>query len=394
MADKKQLKFNTGKDGVAQIYKTAKGGTEVYMGNTGEFDEDTFNVSYGKGSHIDYDQKKQGKLHYFTTKGSPINYHSGSKSGRSTRIDTYPGGGMWDNDTDYYYKDNPGYLYNKKGIKNGEYTTYIRVHKDLGTHQAYAHKIGGRDEDALRSLFEMVYPTSDKDQVSANYNYAHFPYVHAKAKQFRDLDQFGEDSGWLALKTIHIVKDDYTHWEMWADFDPIDDDGSINNNWEKIAEFKDEGCDEYDNINVTWKCHKDVCRVDGFGEVDFALFSDREIDPAGKLNLYKTPNKKDDSGDDDDDNPDDYDKIQEPPIPKYEQQKPVIDNSQSGISTEEIQAAQKWLQDALKLNSKLVDTIQKVSAQQQGSTRPPSAAEQTQSQVVQPDPQVKADPES
>lgn len=278
-----KCKFRLGPDGVAQIYADAPKGSKVYMGNSGKFDEKIFNVSYGRNSHIDYEAKKQGKLNYFTTEGSKINYHSGAQSGRSTRIDTYAGGGMWSNDTDYSWKDNPGYLYNEKGTLNSEFTTYIRVHGDMGTHQAYAHKIGGRDEDALRSLAEMVYPTSGKREVAFNYNYAHFPYVHARAKTYGDLEEFGENFGWLALKTIHFVRDGYTHWEMWADFDPVADDGSLNNNWLLIAEYKDEGCDEYDNIPLSWRAHKQVCRVDGFEQVDFALFSDREIDPSATL---------------------------------------------------------------------------------------------------------------
>lgn len=328
-------KHNIGKDGVVQIYADLKGGSQVYMGSTGEFDEDVFNVSYGGGSHIEYEAKKEGKLNYFTTKGHPISYHSGADSGVSARIDTYPGKGMWKDKTDYYWKDNPGYLYNEKGILNGEYTTFIRVHKTLGSHQAYAHKIGGRDEDALRSLSEMVYPTSGKEQVSFNFDYAHFPYVHAKAKGFNDLDQFGEDYGWLALKTIHIVNDDYTHWEMWADFNPIDKDGSINNNWEKIAEYKDEGCDAYGNVAMSWKSQKEVCRVDGWAVTDFALFSDREIDPKSKPNVAKVGTKI------------------------TEQTKPVVDNSKSGISVEEVKEAQAWL--CKNPNVKLVDIINKIA---------------------------------
>lgn len=317
--------FQIAKDGVAMIYADKVGASQVYMGNSSEgFDDSVFNVSYGKKSHIDYEQKKDGKLNFYQTEGSPINYHSGSESGRSTRIDTYPGGGMWTNKTDFSWEDNPGYLYNKKGTLNSEFTTYIRVHGSLGTHQAYAHKKQGRDEDAIRSLAEMVYPTAGKNEVTFNYNYAHFPYVHAKAKNLEDLETFGDDWGWLALKTINIVKDDYTHWEMWADFDPIAKDGSINNNWEKIAEFKDEGCDEYNNVSVTWRCHKQVCRVDGFSKVDFALFSDREIDPT-KLTSTTVPKDK--------------------PV-KVEQTKPVFDcKAQSGLSTDEFLEAEQWLKD-------------------------------------------------
>lgn len=307
-----------GPDGVQQIYPDKQGGTQVYMRNSP--DKNLFNVSYGSKSHIPFSKKQQGSLTFFNTKGSPINYHSGSKSGRSTRIDTYPAGGMWGNKTKYLWKNNPGYLYNDKGILNGEYTTFIRVHDDLGTHQAYAHKIGGRDEDALRSLIEMVYPTSSHSSVTVNYNYAHFPYVSAKAKLYGKVPALKEDK-WLGLKTIHIVGKDSTHWEMWADLDPFADDGTINNNWQKIAEYEDKGCDAYDNIPLKWRCHKDVCRVDGFGNVDFALFSDREIDisapkePAGGQ-VGTTP-----------------------------QGPPVIDTEQDWNSKEEVAEAEAFIRD-------------------------------------------------
>ena len=321
------MKYIVGPDGVAQIYADLKGGTQVYMSS--DPDDDIFNVSYGTGSNIDYDTKKQGKLTYFTTTGHPITYHSGNEPGRSTRIDTYPDGGMWSNDTDYYWKDNPGYLYTKKGILNGEFTTFIRVHDDLGTHQAYAHKIGGRDEDAIRSLMEMVYPTEGHNSVNVNYNYAHFPYIKSKPKVFKKLQKLSEDSGWIGVKTIHIVHDDYTHWEMWIEEDPFKDDGTINNNWAKVAEYKDEGCDEYDNTSMGWRCHKDVCRVDGFGRVDFALFSDREIDPNSKPNAAI---------------PKDNDDIQG---------KPERDDSFNWNSVEEVQAAKSFITSNTKISQNL-----------------------------------------
>jgi hypothetical protein len=271
--------FAIGPDGVAQIYPDKKGGTQVYMKNNP--DKNTFNVSYGKNSHIPYSKKQQGSVTYFTTEGSPINYHSGNKSGRSVRIDTYPAGGMWKNKTKYYFKDNPGFLYTEKGILNGEFTTFIRVHDDKGTHKAYAHKVGGRDEDALRSLVEMVYPTGSHATVTVNYNYAHFPYVSAKPKLFGKVPEL-EEGKWIGVKTIHIVGKDSTHWEMWTDLNPFAKDGTIQNNWKKIAEYTDKGCDEYDNIPLKWRSHKEVCRVDGYGSVDFALFSDREIDASVK----------------------------------------------------------------------------------------------------------------
>ena len=74
----------------------SKAEQEVYMKDNP--DKDKFNVSYGWDSHIEYKPKKEGQLTYFNTKGWPIHYHGGGK-GRSTRIDVYPDGGMWNDDT-------------------------------------------------------------------------------------------------------------------------------------------------------------------------------------------------------------------------------------------------------------------------------------------------------
>jgi hypothetical protein len=63
--------------------------------------------------------------------------------------------------------------------------------------------------------------------------------------------------------------------------------------------------------------------VDGFGNVDFALFSDREIDPTGKPNVV-TPSPP-------------------PSKPISEQGDPKQDDSQDLNSTEDIQEAENWI---------------------------------------------------
>src|SRR5205085_2216941 len=125
-----------GPDGVLQIYPTTDGGTEVYMEidttNKKFKDPKKFNISMGGGSHLDYSMETEEQLTYLTTGGAPLDYHGGG-NGFSTRIDVYPDGGMWDNNTNFNWENNHGYLYTKKGIKNGEFTTFIRVHDDVGT---------------------------------------------------------------------------------------------------------------------------------------------------------------------------------------------------------------------------------------------------------------------
>ena len=246
-------------------------------------DKNKFNVSYGGGSHLPYEKKTEGSLTYFNTTGSKISYHSGSPPGRSTRLDVYPDGGIWNNKTKYSWSDNPGYLYTPKGIKNGEFTSFIRTHGDLGTHQAYAHKIGGRDEDAIRSLIEMVYPTATHNTIQVNYNYAHFPYVNAKPSIKFNPPKLVADK-WVGVKTIRKVAPDgkSSQLEMWVDTDPFDTNGKPKNGWKWAAVYLDKGTSGYKNIPMTWACQKDLIRVDGFASVDFALLSDREIDPMAK----------------------------------------------------------------------------------------------------------------
>lgn len=268
---------NIGPDGVLQLYPTVKDGTEFYMKD--DPDKTKFNVSFGTGSHLPYTKKTENGLTFFNTEGSPLTYHSGAPPGRSARLDVYPDGGMWNDKTQYSWENNPGYLYTPNSIKNGEFTSFIRTHGDLGTHQSYAHKIGGRDEDAIRSLIEMVYPTRTHADIRVNYNYAHFPYVNVTPTiKFSPPELVAEK--WIGVKTIRKVAADNksSKIEMWVDVDPFDSNGEPKNGWKLAATYIDSGTPVYNNVPCTWACQKDLIRVDGFSSVDFALISDREID--------------------------------------------------------------------------------------------------------------------
>ncbi|MGC1927620.1 MAG: hypothetical protein WA667_01485 [Candidatus Nitrosopolaris sp.] len=173
------------------------------------------------------------------------------------RLDVYPDGGKWNNKTPYNWQNNPGYLYTKNSIRSGEFTTFIRVHGDLHVHQAYAHKIGGRDEDAIRSLIEMVYPTASHSNITLNYNYAHFPYVRVKPTLTIPSPRPLQDDGqWIGLKTVHKIAADksYCDWEMYVDVDPFTSTGPANN-WMLAATYRDNGTPDYSNVPLTWQSH-------------------------------------------------------------------------------------------------------------------------------------------
>jgi hypothetical protein len=284
-----------GPDGVKQIYPTKLGGTEFYLNMKDPYIGGAhtsrrtvqFNISFGKGSkfsftrHINKTHMTDG-LVYFNTIGSPISYASGG-SGKSVRLDVYPDGGKWNNKTTYYWQNNPGFLYSPHSIGSGEFTTFIRVHGDLHKHQAYAHKIGGRDEDEIRSLIEMVYPTASHDNIQMNYNYAQFPYVKVTpTHKIQKPPPICDDGRWTGLKTVHKIAADksYSDWETWIDNTPFAATG-VANNWVLAATYHDVGTSAYNHIPLTWQCQKDVCRVDGFENVDFTLISDRSIADIG-----------------------------------------------------------------------------------------------------------------
>jgi hypothetical protein len=279
-----------GPDGVAQLFPDAPG-THWYLNMSAPVDphDDHFNISYGSGSHIKSTKHTEAGVTFFNSEGAVQNYASGSPSSRSCRFDNYPGLGQgssakfaWNS------KPKPDFLYNAQGIRNREMTIFLRPHGQLKTHESCAFKVGGRDNDDVRSAIEIVYPTATHSTVIVNYNFAHFPYVEEKnTKQIFTGDKL-TDGKWVGVKCITKVSDDgkTQYLAIYADLTPFKADGSLNNQFKLKAECVTKGVKEYDNVVCSWKCQKDVMRVDGFRNVDYTLYSDREISNAGmKMSL-------------------------------------------------------------------------------------------------------------
>jgi len=272
--------------GVQKLYPDNPSGTQWYMDMANPYSDGRFNVSYGTGSHYPINPGSDSTgLKYWNTRGEKVTYASGAPSGRSQRLDCYPDGGKWADKTNYSWKSNPGYLYTEKGIRNGEFTTFVRGRQDLGSniHHAWAHKLAGRDEDSIRSVIEMVRPTVSHSDVQVNYNYAHFPYVNVTpTKVSASWPPVAQVDHWYGMKTVRKVAADMKSSviEAWFDDDPFDaTTGKPKNNWYLGATYNDHGVSGYNNIPCTWKCQKDLIRVDGWDSCDFCFFSDREIDP-------------------------------------------------------------------------------------------------------------------
>jgi hypothetical protein len=195
----------------------------------------------------------------------------------------YADDGIWANKTPYSWKSNPGYLYTPKGIDNGEYTVLIRPHGQLHTHESAAWKLAGRDDDSIRSVFEINGADGEHSQPRANWNYAHFPYVHAPVQVAPSFGKLTADK-WYGLKAVRIVDPSkkFTDYYLFDDPDPVDSNGNLKNNWRLIAHAHDAGTSEYGNIPSTWKSQRDTFRTDGFQSWDFAKMSVREIDTSAK----------------------------------------------------------------------------------------------------------------
>jgi len=270
--------------GVQKIYPDAAGSSwYMNLSNSKPTDDNSFYFD-GMNSGVTTTRNiaSGGIPTYYNTTCSNINYNSGSPSGKTLRIGVYPGGGK--NQTQLHtWKERPDFIYDSAGIRNHEWTIYVRPRSSLSSsiHHACAAKVCGGKQDAGRSLIETVYPISSSDKVRANYNYEHFPYVAVNnVVQNFDGDWFRQDV-WVGLKHVHKVDDAKTQSinELWVDTTPFKSDGTPSNGWKLKASWVDKGTSGYNNIPCTWRCQVDKFRFDGFGSIDYTWLSDREIDP-------------------------------------------------------------------------------------------------------------------
>ncbi|HEX5519435.1 MAG TPA: hypothetical protein VFX18_03260 [Candidatus Nitrosocosmicus sp.] len=273
--------------GVAKIFPDLPGAraSAFYMDMLNKSNNTRFNISYGTGSHLTYNAVTEGNLHFYNSTGAVQHYASGNEDSRSCRLDMYPSGGIWGNNTNYSYKSNPGYLYQPNSFANKEITIYARPHGRLGTHEAFSFKMQGRDQDDIRSCIEMVYATGTHSDVVVNVEYKHFPYVsYNKVRQYNSTSSSNiyHENTWIGVKCILIIADNKrSAWlGMYEDLTPFTSDGKPANHWKLRADclFTGVSDDDYDNIIPTWDPHKDVIRLDGYSSQDFMWVSDRPID--------------------------------------------------------------------------------------------------------------------
>lgn len=306
---------NIGPDDVLQIYLTLSGGTTFFMNMSLDesakddcFSYDGINMHpKDHSAPAKATLKTENAFKYYIANTTFLEYGSNSPPGKSLRLGICAIPGSKGQVQRHTWKEKPEFLYDPKGIRNHEFTGFIRLHGDLNKgitdknekiHRALAFKVFGANDDKGRSVLETCYPVDESDHVRANYDYEHFPYVYVRKtdagggiKQFFSGD-YCQENKWVGLKHIHIT-DGKTQSlnRLYVDTDPFDDNGKPRNNWKLKAEYVDKGSTEkdkdphtgkmegYDGIPCTWASQVDKIRIDGWDHVDFTLLSIREIDP-------------------------------------------------------------------------------------------------------------------
>ncbi|HXS59670.1 MAG TPA: hypothetical protein VN703_02540 [Candidatus Sulfopaludibacter sp.] len=316
-----------GPDGVSELYPTIDGGTTFYMDMSLDdptkdpcFSYDHINMEPKQGLPAKAERKTEKGVTFYVTEAPFCSYNSGTPPGKSLRLGIYASKGSKGQKQKHTWREKPDFLYDTKGIRNHELTGFIRMDGDLNAgitdekkmiHKSLAMKVCGAKEDNGRSLIETCYPINSKDNVRANYDYDHFPYLAVDNKdaggavrQFFSGD-YCEENKWVGLKHVHIVSDDKKQStnKLYVDINPFDSNGKPRNEWKLKAIWIDKGTlktkenketgkiEGYGGIPCTWRSQVDKFRIDGWKYVSFTLLSIREIDPHAQPSIQENITK-------------------------------------------------------------------------------------------------------
>jgi hypothetical protein len=271
-----------GKDanGISKLYPTFGGGTEWYMNMANSKAEDDPKVKYdGINSGVSSSKSTQNGVTFYNAHSSPVGYASGG-SGSTLRINVYAAGGAGSNQINTW-KTRPDYLYSPQGIRNHEYTIYVRPHSKIASHLSCAYKVCGGRNDSGRSILETKYPTTSSMKVEGNWDYEHPVYVSIPNITTHFGGDWFTDNVWVGLKHVHKVPTDRksSYNELWVSTPAFNADGTPTNNWRLKGSYTETGTSKFNGIPCTWRSQTDRVRCDGYNSIDFTYMSDREIDP-------------------------------------------------------------------------------------------------------------------
>jgi len=267
-------------DGVLMMRPTKEGGVTWRLGTS---DPNTV-----KDFSLDNDQpatkKTEGKLAFWNTPSYPLSYASGG-NGYTIRLNIYASGTTTQL---YTWKTQKGWLATAKDPKDQELTIYIRPHTllDPPRTQATLKIRGGRHTSSNASyasctMMTFGAPTSGGvARFGKELDHPSYDYVKLTPSVAAQLT----DNQWVGLKLVSYQRAGETtkvQYRVYVDRTPWNADGKPNNTWELFSSYEDvEGKDTgaYTKL-VDWGGMVTTVRVDGLKDMDFALYSLREITP-------------------------------------------------------------------------------------------------------------------
>ncbi|MBV9178170.1 MAG: hypothetical protein JO297_14155 [Nitrososphaeraceae archaeon] len=92
----------------------------------------------------------------------------------------------------------------KTNVIQGYLVVYIRPHGSFGTHEACVWKLAGRDEDEIRSVFEIGAADAKHPSPFANWDYTHHAYHRCPTHVYSDYGRVTPEK-WYGMKAVRIV---------------------------------------------------------------------------------------------------------------------------------------------------------------------------------------------
>jgi hypothetical protein len=263
-------------DGVTMLHPTKNKGLIWRLG-----DRNPNNITFFKANGNAVTSKSEGNLKYWNLEAIPVTY-TGNESGWTTRFDVY------NSNTKkqlYSWKSQKGYLGSVKDPRDEEVTIYMRGHGAVSMKRLqWTLKIRGGEHTNVNperaSCTMMTFGVKNTTRITKfgkELTHPYYDYVSLKPK-IPDTEL--KENVWYGLKLVSYRKNAWsTHNQLWLDTDPWDANGKPKNNWRLFSEYVDATGKSTGRYNQTadWGGLITMVRTDGWHNVDFALFSVREI---------------------------------------------------------------------------------------------------------------------
>ena len=265
-------------DGTIMLFPTNQKGSQFVLGNK----DPNHLKDFSTDSHNRFIMKKESNIQFWNVFSGDITYKSTGKSGKSCRLNMFASTNKQINDWKSALK--MGYIGNEHDLKNQEVTIVMRLRKRVGHKTECCIKMRGGghhgDRPDQAACIELGVSTRDSGH-SARWakELIHPSYEYQELEPFFEF--FVEEEKWFGMKTTSWNnKDNTTTNRCYIDPEPIDTNGTMQNNYSLYSEHIDEGNGaKYQEI-VSWAGGvPTTVRADGFESVDFYVCNAREIIP-------------------------------------------------------------------------------------------------------------------